>query len=446
MPQGDPGNAGNPFQSLLGDLLNVLGSSGAPDQWTMTRSFAVNVATGGEPEPNVEPVLRIQLEQLARVAELNVIEATGLPVAPDGRRLTCVAVGRSDWTMRALDSWRPILSAMAGPSSRTPGEPAAATDVSSVDDVDELSGLLGQWANVIGPLFFGLQVGSVVGHLAQRALGQYPLALPWAPSDELLVAPANIAAFARDWSLPEEEALLWVCARELASNAVLTRPAVRSRILDQVTNLANSSAAAQVDLADRLGGMFGQAGLEGGTGTDLESIQGMFGDPEQLLGELLTPESRRTSEELTSLAVVVDAYADHIADVVGRKLVSSSGQLAEAWYRRRIERGKGEEAAGALFGLDLDRAQVDRGRAFVAGVLDRSGDDGLGRLWSSARTLPTPSEVDAPGLWLERISLPDLDNEGGGDGEDGAGGAGGDEGRGEAGGTGSAGPKGPPAA
>ena len=59
------------------------------------------------------------------------------------------------------------------------------------------------------------------------------------------------------------------------------------------------------------------------------------------------------------------------------KLVGSHAQLAEAWYRRRIERGKGEEAAGALFGLDLDQAQVDRGRAFVSGVLERAGDDGL---------------------------------------------------------------------
>lgn len=446
MSPGEPGNAGNPFQSLLGDLLNVLGSAGAPDQWTLTSSFAVNVATGGEPEANVEPVLRIQLEQLSRVAELNVMEATGLPVAPDGRRLTCVAVGRSDWTLRALDSWRPILSAMAGPSMGTAGGPGPATDASSVADLDttDLSGLLGQWANVIGPMFFGLQVGSVVGHLAQRALGQYPLALPWTPSDELLVVPGNIAAFASDWSLPEEEALLWVCARELASNAVLTRPAVRSRILEQVTDLANSSAAAQGDLADRLGGMFGSAGLEGGPGADLESIQNMFGDPEDLLGDLLTPEARQTSDELTSLAVVVDAYADHIADVVGRKLVSSSGPLAEAWYRRRIERGKGEEAAGALFGLDLDRSQVDRGRAFVAGVLDRSGHDGLARLWSSARTLPTPSEVDAPGLWLERISLPDLDDEAGAKAADGPGGAVEDEGRDEADGNGSAGSKPPP--
>ncbi len=142
---------------------------------------------------------------------------------------------------------------------------------------------------------------------------------------------------------------------------------------------------------------------------DLESLQGMFGDPEALLGDLLTPESRRTSDQLTALAVVVDAYADHIATVVGAKLVGAHSQLAEAWYRRRTERGKGEEAAGALFGLDLEQAQVDRGRAFVAGVIERAGEDGLARLWEPVRNLPTPAEVDAPGLWLERIDLPELD-------------------------------------
>ena len=130
-----------------------------------------------------------------------------------------------------------------------------------------------------------------------------------------------------------------------------------------------------------------------GAGMDLESIQGMFGDPEALLGDLLTPESRRTSDQLTSLAVVVDAYADHIATRVGAKLVGAHAQLAEAWYRRRTERGKGEEAAGALFGLDLEQAQVDRGRAFVAGVVERAGDEVLARLWEPVRNLPTPAEV-----------------------------------------------------
>jgi putative hydrolase len=407
----EPGDAGNPFQSLLGDLMNMLGTN-APNQWEMTRSFALNVATGGTAESNVEPVQRIRLEQLARVAELNVIEVTGMPVSPDGRRLTCVPVGRGDWTMRALDSWRAILTAMTPKPAAppiSPSEDVPADPFASDDPMGGLGNLLGQWASAIGPMFFGLQVGSVVGHLSQRALGQYPLALPWAPSDELLVVTENIASFAADWSLPEEEALLWVCARELASNSVLTRPDIRNRMEELLAEFAKSSAAAQQDLTGRLGALGDPSGI-GGAGMDLESLQGMFGDPEALLGDLLSPESRRSSDQLTALAVVVDGYADHVANVVGVKLVGSHTQLAEAWYRRRTERGKGEEAAGALFGLDLDQAQVDRGRAFIAGVIERAGDDGLAKLWVSARNLPTPSEVDAPGLWLERISLPELED------------------------------------
>ena len=404
----DPTDPGNPFQSLLGDLMNMLGSNG-PDSWEMTRAFALNVATGGTPEANVEPLQRIQVEQLSRVAELNVAEATGMPVTPDGRRLTCVPVGRADWTVRALESWRPVLAEMAAPppaDTAVPGTDAGELDP-ALDPSGGMAAMLGQWASAIGPMFFGLQVGSVVGHLSQRTLGQYPLALPWAPSDELLLVTPNIAEFARDWSLPEEEALLWVCAREIATNSVLTRPVVRARMEELLHGYAESQAAAQQDLAGRLRGITG--GDASGAGMDLEALQGMFGDPEALLGDLLTPETRRTSVQLTALAVVIDAYADHIATSVGTRLVGAHTQLAEAWYRRRTERGKGEEAAGALFGLDLDQGQVDRGRAFVAGVVERAGEESLGRLWSSARNLPTPAEVDAPGLWLERIDLPELD-------------------------------------
>src|SRR5580692_10212627 len=146
MPPPEPGDAGNPFQSLLGDLMNMLGTN-APDQWEMTRSFALNVATGGNPEANGEPIQRIRLEQLARVAELNVSEATGMPVSPDGRRLTCVPVGRGDWTVRALESWRDLLTAMAPPAGPNPTMPAAeearADHPGGEDPAGGLGGLLG---------------------------------------------------------------------------------------------------------------------------------------------------------------------------------------------------------------------------------------------------------------------------------------------------------------
>ena len=44
----------------------------------------------------------------------------------------------------------------------------------------------------------------------------------------------------------------------------------------------------------------------------------------------------------------------------------------------------------------------------VDGIVERVGSEGLERLWLNEENLPTPNEVDAPGLWLARL---DLENE-----------------------------------
>jgi uncharacterized protein (DUF2342 family) len=87
-------------------------------------------------------------------------------------------------------------------------------------------------------------------------------------------------------------------------------------------------------------------------------------------------------------------------------MLSSYGMLTEALRRRRVESAPSDRFVGRLFGLELTQPQYDRGEAFVQGVVERAGEEGLGRLWRSERELPTPPEVDAPGLWLARIDLP----------------------------------------
>ena len=64
---------------------------------------------------------------------------------------------------------------------------------------------------------------------------------------------------------------------------------------------------------------------------------------------------------------------------------------------------------GHLLGLEVGQTAYDRGERFVQGIVERAGAEALSRLWSDERNLPTPSEVDAPGLWLARIDLPDAD-------------------------------------
>jgi uncharacterized protein (DUF2342 family) len=107
------------------------------------------------------------------------------------------------------------------------------------------------------------------------------------------------------------------------------------------------------------------------------------------------------------VALVADivGVVDHVVDVVGGKLIASYPMLTEALRRRRVTAAESDRFVERLFGLELGQTTYERGAAFVAGVVERSGEDGLRRLWADAANLPTPPEVDAPGLWLARLDL-----------------------------------------
>jgi uncharacterized protein (DUF2342 family) len=70
-----------------------------------------------------------------------------------------------------------------------------------------------------------------------------------------------------------------------------------------------------------------------------------------------------------------------------------------------VERGQAAGFVDQLLGLQLDREHYERGVAFCRGVVERSGNDGLNRLLEGPAMIPTPAELDAPGLWLARIEL-----------------------------------------
>ena len=141
--------------------------------------------------------------------------------------------------------------------------------------------------------------------------------------------------------------------------------------------------------------------------TDPASIQIALGDPESLLGALTSLAQEALLPRIEALVCAIEGWVDHVMDSVGRRLIGSYPSLSEALKRRRVERGEGDRFVERMLGLELGQQQYDRGAAFVRGIVERAGEPALGRLWQSERELPTPAEVDAPGLWLERIDLPD---------------------------------------
>ena len=379
----------DPFRGVpfLGDLAKMIQSQGT-FSWEAARQFAIAVASEGESEPNVDPLARIDLEQLIRVAELHVSQATGLNPSGTGRPLEALPVTRAIWAHQTIEAYRPLFEDLAAALS-APGE--AEEDPSA----DFFGGLM----KMLTPMMLGVTAGSMVGHLAQRAFGQYDLPIPRAASHQVLVVPTNLDRFAGDWSLPIEDLRLWVCLSEVTTHAVLNVPHVRARMTDLMREFVSSYQPDPRALEDRLGG------FDLGDPQSMAGLQSAFADPEVLLGATRSPEQDALVPQLDALVALIVGVTDHVMDNVGAKVLSSYGMLTEALRRRRVESDPSDGFVSRLLGLSLTREQVQRGSTFVDGVVDRAGQEGLARLWTSAAELPTPAEIDAPGLWLARIDL-----------------------------------------
>ena len=379
---------------LFGDLAKLFSQQG-PIGWDAARQLALSIATDGGEEGNVDPHERIRLEQLARIAELHVGNATGLPTSFGGTGISIVPVTRGQWATTTLESWRPLFERLAG--SLTP--PATPTTPDPSDPLSFMAPLMA----MMGPMMMGMTAGSMIGHLSRRSFGQYDLPVPRIAKDDVMVIPANFETFASEWSIPADDLRLWVCAQEIAMHSVLRIPHVRATVDDFLSAYAAGFEPDPNALEDRLGSME----FDMSDPASMSGMQSMFGDPELLLGAIQSQAQRDMLPKFEALIAAMVGYVDHIVDAVGSSLLSNTTMISEAVRRRRVEADDSDRFVERLFGLELTQATYDRGAAFVAGIVERAGNDGLVRLWESERTLPTPAELEAPGLWLARIELPD---------------------------------------
>jgi len=383
----------DPFRGVpfLADIAKMIQSQGA-FSWEAARQFAIAVASEGESEPNVDPLARIDLEQLLRVAELHVTQATGLIPSGTGRPLEVLPVTRALWAHNTIEAYRPLFEDLAAALTTSDGPDPFVDDDPSAD-------FFGGLMKMLTPMMLGVTAGSMVGRLAQRAFGQYDLPIPRAASHQLLMVPSNLDRFAADWSLPIADLRMWVCLSEVTTHAVLNVPHVRAEMTELMRSFVSSYRPDPRALEDRLGD------FDLGDPHSLAGLQSAFADPEVLLGATRSSEQDALAPRLDALVALVIGVTDHVMDTAGAKVLTSYDMLTEALRRRRVESDPSDGFVSRLLGLTLTREQVQRGSAFVSGVVERAGPDGLSRLWTSAAELPTPAELDAPGLWLARIDL-----------------------------------------
>jgi putative hydrolase len=250
---------------------------------------------------------------------------------------------------------------------------------------------------MMAPAMLGMAVGSMVGNLARGAFGVYDLPIPRA-TPALVLVPPNIDKFAESWSIDLDELRLWVLSHELAGLTVLSLPHIADHLRSLVQRHVGAFRPDASAMTDKL------------TGLDLEqsdpmaAMQQAFGDPELLLGAVRSEEQLALEPQLDAAVAVTIGVIDWTVDAVAVRLIGGSAlQIAEAARRRRAETSPDDIFVERLLGIRLGAEQTARGKTFVQGVVDRAGEGALTPLFSEADAVPTPSEIEAPGLWLARV-------------------------------------------
>jgi putative hydrolase len=403
-----------PFGGGSFDLAQFMGmlQSQGPVNWEVARQIAAWVAVDGGSERPVDPAAHAQFDELARAAQTHVVAETGLTATFAAPLRT---VGPQGWAALHLDALRPVLEALATTLGRAMRDAGAGGELGEIEsgEADPSSGdapggpagaspfgpeMLGGIMQMLAPALLGMQAGSMIGYLAQHALGRYDLPLPTSDEPSLCFVVQNIDAFEEAWSLERADLRFYLALHEVVHAAERSTPWVRERLVRLATEYVSAYEVDPGALESRFGEI---------DPSDPSSFGKIAEEPDALLGAMRSPRQDEPRRQLQLLTSVLEGYADSVLERVGARLIPSFGQIHEAMKRHRVERGEAEGFIEDLLGLKLERHHYEQGEAFCHGVIERAGAEGLNRLWEAERMLPTPAELEAPGLWLARIELPE---------------------------------------
>ncbi len=381
------------LQMLGGAGGNVFGFTGDP--WIQAKKVAETIAAQKGADVNVDPKVRLAIEDLARVAELHARQRPGVHL-PSTVRVDVVS--RRSWTSDAVDAYRPFFERFIEALQQNGMTDLVSGDAESegADELAAMGDMFSQMMASMAPLMVSGSAGSMLGYLGQRIIGTYDLPIPRS-GGEIQVVPDGMEEIAQATGAPIAEVQMYVLIHELIAHAVLSVPHVAARLDALYMDFASAFRPNHDAILEEVGDI-----------TDLSQIleiSSQMSDPEALLRMMRSRTHDLLMPQLDALVAAVLGFVEHSTMTACASLMTGHPAIRDALRARRIEQHDAEKFMEQLLGINITDQTLERGASFIAGVIERAGEEGLERLWADELDLPTAAEVDAPGLWLERIGL-----------------------------------------
>jgi putative hydrolase len=368
---------------LFREIQRILASGEGPINLEIARQVAVAAATQGLTEPSPQPEAARVLSGAVHEAEILLSGYTRLNV---DEPMQSRVMNRATWVASTLDSWKWLF------------ERLATRFVAQVREGEEDAGTGNPMQTAMGqvaPLLLGLQTGTLVGALAQEALGRYDLPIPRDDDGRLLFVEPNIAAVAAEYSFDDIQFKRWFALHEAARHLAGTaRPWVDRYARSLLTDLVDAIEIDAGELERRLVDLQTKG---------MEALQEGLEGTDQTLPIAPTERHRRALDRFRGFVAVAEGYASHAATAVAQEIVPNSADVDEGMTRRSASGSEGRQLLASVLGISFDRELQVAGRTFCAAVVQLKGLKALNALWDAPDNLPSLPEVKDPFQWMERV-------------------------------------------
>lgn len=265
--------------------------------------------------------------------------------------------------------------------------------------------------NLRGPLAIpaqslsAIEVGTMLGWMATRVLGQYDALLFDDPpagggenqeqGDVVYYVGPNVLALEKRFGFPPREFRLWLAVHEVTHRVQFTGvPWMYDYFRSLIDSTLDASNLDPKNFLDALRRAV-DAVREGRNPLDEGGLVALLAGPEQY----------ETLQKTQGLMSLLEGHGDVTMDRAGRDRIPSAARFSATLHARRNTRQPAvSKFVQQLVGLDAKMKQYEAGERFIAAVETAGGPELLARVWEGPAMLPTLGEIREPALWLRRAS------------------------------------------
>jgi coenzyme F420 biosynthesis associated uncharacterized protein len=350
-----------------------------PIGWDVAEKVAVRIA-GREPlaDSYHADSLGPDFAELTAEAETLVAEATGLVslAGPARARVT----DRPGWVRANLASFQRMLS----PLTRRLGERMPTNAVA---------------ARATRTLT-GVEVGTLLGWMSTRVLGQYDLLViddeTASEQDIVYYVGPNVLALEKRFAFPPREFRLWLALHEVTHRAQFTGiPWLRGHFL----SLVDASLGSIEPDPKRFLAALRRAADEIRAGRNPLDEGG-------LVALLATADQQEVLGRIGGMMSLLEGHGDITMDRAGADRIPSAERFARVLRERRAQTSGVAKLVQKLVGLEAKLKQYEQGERFIEAVEAEGGPEYLNRAWEGSEMLPTLAEIREPAAWMRRVGAP----------------------------------------